>query len=241
MNQTAHDFESNLMLKHVVDIERRGKFLIFNFNDNSHMVVHLKLTGQLLFVPAHQAVSEHTYLSIQFANHKQLRYVDLRGFGKIWYFSAGRPLDIDGLINLGIEPFDERLTADYLKTSMENSRRAVKTMLLEQSIVAGIGNIYAAEILYHAGIHPQRACNTLTNAEWVQLATSIRHIMQWAVTLNTQMTPEAYAVHQGLYYYTNSQLQVYGRGMCSCKKCGSQIQKIQLNGRGTYYCPGCQK
>lgn len=241
MNQTSNDFQSNLMLKHVVNMTRRGKFLIFHLNDGSHLVVHLKLTGQLLVVPCHYAFIDHTYISIQFAANKQLRYIDVRGFGKVWYFPVDTAIDIEGLNSLGLEPFDNSLTAEYLKTSMSKSKRAIKVMLLEQSIVAGIGNIYAAEILYHAGINPTRACSSLTDNEWNSLCKSIKHIMLWAVAVNSQMTPEAYLINRGLYYYTNSKLQVYGKQFHSCKKCGSQIQKISLNGRSTYYCPSCQK
>lgn len=141
---------------------------------------------------------------------------------------------------MGIEPFDRALNAAYLRCKCRNSKKPVKSMLLDQSIVTGIGNIYSDEILFAAGIRPDRPCNSLTDGEFERLAAVIPERLNFFIEKNT-ISFEEYALSKGRDYHNTPYLQVYGKGGEPCPVCGNTLLRIVLGGRSSVFCPHCQK
>ena len=219
-------------------MSRRGKFLTIHFESGDRVVIHLRMTGQLLVTPADYPFEKHTHLVAELSGGHQIRYIDVRRFGRFWYLKAGETDGITGQDTLGPEPLDDELTASYLKGKLGNRKKSIKEMLHDQSIIAGIGNIYSDEILYAAGIHPGFACNTLGDSDWERLAKAIPEIILWGIDTN-QMTPEEYLQGMGKEYRNISQLRVYGRFGQPCNACQSTLDKIVIGGRSSCFCPLC--
>ena len=142
--------------------------------------------------------------------------------------------------HLGIEPGDRRLNAAYLRDLMGKRKKAIKEMLLDQTLIAGIGNLYSDEILYAAGIHPERRGIDLLEDDWQRLATEIPRIIDWAIRAN-RMTAEEYLAGEGKAYRNLPELKIYGHAGMPCGRCGCLFQKIAVGGRSSVYCPECQK
>lgn len=196
---TQDEFVEILLGRIFVGMERRGKFLIFLMDNGDKMILHLRMTGQLLVTEQDYLLEKHTHLIIHLKNGKQIRYIDVRRFGRFWYIKKNESESITGIDKLGPEPFDEQFTAEYLKGKLSKKKKAIKEMLHDQSVIAGIGNIYSGEILYEAGIHPQTLCFELTECEWNKLAETIPQILRWAIEKN-QMTPAEYLEGKGKEY-----------------------------------------
>lgn len=223
----------------ISNMTRRGKFLTVYFINGDRLVLHLRMTGQLLVMPADAEVEKHTHLILTLSGENQIRYIDVRRFGRFWYIKSEETDTYTGQDKLGLEPFDEKLTAEYLKSKLSGRKKSIKEMLHDQSIVAGIGNIYSDEILYVAGIYPERKCLELDDREWIRLAEKIPEIMTWGIETN-DMTPEEYLAGKGKEYQNMSNLKAYGQAGKPCVKCGTLMEKITVGGRSSTYCPACQ-
>jgi formamidopyrimidine-DNA glycosylase len=221
--------------------QRRGKYLLANLDNNSSLGVHLRMTGQLLWVPANTPLAIHTRLRFFFEDAQELRFVDTRTFGKIWWIPADKPPEsvITGLKNLGIEPFDANFTAAYLHRHCQKSRRPIKTFLLDQNVVAGIGNIYADEVLFKSGIHPQTPANTLKNEQIDLLTKNIVSVLQTAIAEGGTSFSDFLHV-TGVNGNYGAMAWVYGRTGENCRICGTNIARIKLSGRSSHFCPQCQ-
>ncbi len=190
-------------------MSRRGKFLIFNFDNGNRLVLHLRMTGQLLVTPPDYQEEKHTHLIAELSDKNQIRYIDVRRFGRFWYLTDGESVSVTGMDKLGIEPDNKLLTDDYLKSKLGKRKKAIKEMLLDQSIIAGIGNIYSDEILYASRIYPKKPCNILADDEWQRLALQIPKIIGWAIKAN-EITSEEYLEGKGKEYRNTPYLKVYG-------------------------------
>ena len=221
-------------------MSRRGKFLIFHFDNGGRLVLHLRMTGQLLVTPHDHEEEKHTHLIADLSDGNQLRYIDVRRFGRFWFLAEGESDAVTGLDKLGIEPDDKRLSAEYLKEKLGRRRKAIKEMLHDQSIVAGIGNIYSDEILYASHIYPEKNCNTLSDDEWQRLAVQIPDVIAWAIRAN-EISSEEYLAGKGKEYRNTPHLKAYGHEGKPCEVCGSLFEKITVGGRSSCYCPKCQK
>jgi formamidopyrimidine-DNA glycosylase len=147
-------------------MDRRGKFLIFRFESGNRLFLHLRMTGQLLVTPVDYPAEKHTHLVLHLDHGMQLRYIDVRRFGRFWYLGKDESESVTGIDKLGLEPFDSQFTAEYLKSRLSQKKKSIKEMLHDQSVVAGIGNIYSDEILYLCGIYPETKCTELTDADF---------------------------------------------------------------------------
>ncbi|GAB3065102.1 DNA-formamidopyrimidine glycosylase [Virgibacillus ainsalahensis] len=235
----VEQFKLLLAQQTIQDITRRGKFLLFHMDDYI-LVSHLRMEGKYNVHKASAPVKKHTHVIFTFTNGEQLRYNDVRKFGTMHVYSKGQEMFQKPLNQLGPDPFDEAFTLDYLYKKLKKTNRVVKAALLDQSIVAGLGNIYVDETLFKANVHPLKQSSKLTKKE-------IKAIREQAI-----ITLEA-AVKQGgttIRSYVNSQgdmgmfqqeLFVYGQENQACKKCGNQIVKMKIGGRGTHVCTTCQK
>lgn len=233
-------FEQKMSGQTVNRMSRRGKYLTIHFNSGDSLVLHLRMTGQLLVTPSDYPMENHTHLIFSLSNGSQIRYIDVRRLGRFWLFDKNEIDDKSGQEKLGIEPLDDKLTASYLVVRLGERKRPIKEILNEQSVIAGIGNIYSDEILYAAGIYPGKKCSDLSDKEWERLVLKIKEILNNSIETN-RMSPQEYLEGKGKEYRNMSDLRVYGQKGERCKNCGSIIEKIVIGSRSSCYCPHCQK
>jgi len=218
-------------------VSRRGKFLVFLFTQKNVLLVHLGMSGRFYLLPSsEEAEDKHVHFLLYLDNGYKLVYQDARRFGGIWFI-----FDPDSVLaKMGAEPLGKDFTVKYLTDICRHRKVAIKNLLLNQSLIAGLGNIYADESLHRAGINPQRAAGSLEDRELKALHDSIIKVLQSSIA---QRGTTLRDYRDGLKNRGNFQnyLQVYGREEMPCKKCGNPIKKIRLGGRSAHYCPNCQK
>ncbi|MYL20011.1 DNA-formamidopyrimidine glycosylase [Halobacillus litoralis] len=222
----------------IQDIDRRGKFLIFHLDDIA-LVSHLRMEGKFGVYDGTLEKPKHTHVIFHFTDGTELRYNDVRKFGTMHAFKKGEEALNKPLVQLGPDPFDEAFTLDYFHQKLLKTSRNMKAVLLDQSIVAGLGNIYVDEALFRAGLHPERMASTLTREEAesireASIAVILEAIEQGGTTIRS------YLNSQGEIGMFQQKLQVYGRQDMECRNCGTSIVKTKVGGRGTHVCPVCQ-
>lgn len=236
------EFKSRLIGQKIEKVERRGKFLLFYFTKDV-MISHLRMEGkyQLAERAANQApaLTKHTHVVFHFESGKELRYLDVRKFGRMSLVTKGEEFQHKSLNKLGPEPVKEDFHFSEMQQFLKRRTKAIKGVLLDQQMVVGVGNIYADEILFTAGIHPARSANTLTEDEEHQLYKAILSILEKAVK-NGGTTIRTYQNAFGDSGTFQNHLQMYGKEGTACVVCGGEIEKIKVAGRGTHYCPICQ-
>ena len=203
------DFCLGLTGQMVSHIQRRGKFLIICMKSGDRVILHLRMTGGLLFTPKNYPEEKYTHLIFHFDQGQKLLFSDMRRFGRFWFLKKEEKDTFSGIAKLGIEPFDPKLSADYLKTYLGTRKKAIKTCLLDQSIIAGIGNIYSDEILFAAKILPSRPANSLTDKEWKCLAVTIPERLEYFIEKNA-ISAEDYLETKGKDYRNTPFLRIYG-------------------------------
>lgn len=221
------------------DIGRRGKFLRFVLDDLT-MVSHLRMEGRYGVYDAEDAWEPHTHVGFRFTDGKELRYRDVRQFGTMELFRKGEEFDKPPLNKLGMEPLEPSFTVTALRTRLEKSTSRIKALLLDQGRVVGIGNIYADEALFRARIHPERTGDSLKKSEWQRLHAAIVDTLREAVEAGGTSI-KSYVNGQGEMGMFQQQLNAYGRKDEPCPSCGRPIVKMVVAGRGTHFCPSCQK
>lgn len=232
-----------LCARRVVSVSRRGKYLLIDLSEGDMLVVHLRMSGRLLVKKAGAPPDRFLRVKIALESGKELHFEDMRVFGRIWYVpERAALLDIvSGIKSLGVEPLDD-LDFSYLKKRLEGKSQPIKNALLDQRIIAGIGNIYADESLFLAGIRPNRKAGSLKPAETKRLVATVKSVLSEAIEQGGS-TLRDYRKADGVNGNYQSQAWVYGRFAQDCRKCGSgaKIERIKLAGRSTHYCPKCQK
>ena len=219
------------------DITRRGKFLMFILDDY-YLISHLRMEGKYFIKNKEELLNKHDHVIFLLDNNHELRYNDTRKFGKM-YLVKKDELSITPLSKLGLEPWDKSLTVDYLKTKL-NKKKAIKTLLLDQEIISGIGNIYADEILFLSKINPETYGLNLTDRNLLDIINNTRTTLSKAIELGGT-TIHTYTAVDGITGRFQQELLVHGKKDEPCPICGNKITKIVVNTRGTYYCPNCQK
>ena len=237
---TSEEFTAALTGATIAGMLRRGKFLSIVLESDDRVVLHLRMTGSLLVTPPEHPQEKHTHLVLHLDDGNQLRFVDIRRFGRFWLLPKDTEDTLSGIHRLGPEPFGGQITAGYLSGLLGKRKRAVKDCLLDQQVVAGIGNIYADEILFAAKIRPDRPANSLSAGEWERLASAIGPVLTDAVEKNA-MTPEEYLAGNGQEYRSAPFFRVYGHRGEPCPVCGEILCRLVVAGRGSVYCPVCQK
>lgn len=166
----AEQFYKAIMGQEISSMSRRGKFLMIHLKNESRIILHLRMTGCLLVTPPDYPAEKHTHIILQLDNGKELRFSDTRRFGRFWLIRSDEEDTYSGIGKLGVEPLSSKCNTEYLQQCLKKRKKKIKECLLDQSVIAGIGNIYSDEILFRAGICPIRPANSLTAAEWQQLA-----------------------------------------------------------------------
>ena len=215
---------------------RRGKYLIFEL-DQDILIAHMRMEGKFYFTKDDSIIDRHTHAIFTFTDGNKLFYHDTRKFGRMELYHKGEELSV--ISSLGLEPFDPSLTVEYLNEHV-GKKRKLKEWLLDQSIIAGIGNIHANEICYAIGRRPSTRYETLTIKQKEDLIEQTRRILKGAIKAGGT-TIRSYTSQLGVTGRFQLQVHVHGKEKETCPRCGSTIKKVQLGGRGTYYCPGCQK
>ena len=233
-------FISGVTGREIRELRRRGKYLSLVLDNNAILTLHLRMTGRLVAIGREAAELPHTHAVFLLDNGQELRFSDVRRFGRLWLIRPGEGDDCTGVSRLGPEPFSPEFSAAYLEQRLAQRKCTVTQALLDQAVVAGLGNIYADEALFAAGVLPGRPCACLEHGEWQALAQAIPLILESAIS-HKGTTLADYLDGQGRAGENQHYLQVYQRGGLICKRCGGMIVKTRIGGRGTCYCPVCQK
>lgn len=224
---------SSIVGDHIAQVVRRGKFIVVRFASGRHMAVHLRMTGRLIADP--NSTLPHTRVIWHFADGGALVLDDARKFGRLRILNG----DPKAELGIGFDPFDPSLDGDVLRKLLAHRNTAIKTWLLDQRFLAGIGNIYACEALYFAGMRPTRRARRVTRAQAVRLLASLRKVLTKATRMRGSSVDD-YVDAGGLPGGFQKQLAVYGRSGMPCRRCKTPIRRIVLAQRGTFYCPHCQ-
>lgn len=230
------DLNRSLIGKVIRRVKRRGKYIIISLEDGSILLVHLGMTGRLLHSRRSGGISKHTRAVLILDDGSQLRFDDVRKFGRLKLY--GREEPIPEIERLGVEPLEPGFSSRALKKIVNHTERRVKDLLMDQSVIAGIGNIYAHEILFASGVNPLSASCTLSEQVISSLSRNVKRILRKAIaregtTLSDYLTVEG---REGKF---QKSLKVYRKD--TCPRCKGAIERVKLSGRSTYYCPRCQK
>lgn len=220
------------------DVKRRGKFLIFDLDDY-YLLSHLRMEGKYFFKNKNDIINKHEHVIFELDNDTELRYMDTRKFGKMYLIKKDDIDKIGPLVELGLEPWDDKLTYEYLLDKYKNKKLPIKSVLLDQSIIVGIGNIYADEILFLSRINPLKKCNLITSDEANRIIKYTREVLEAAIKKGGT-TIKSYSSVDGVHGLFQNELFVHGKDNGTCPECHTKIEKIKVGGRGTYYCPKCQ-
>jgi formamidopyrimidine-DNA glycosylase len=204
--------------------------------------VHLRMTGQLLWVNPSEPLQKHARVRLFFEGNQELRFVDQRTFGQMWYVPAETEVSstVIGLKLLGPEPFSDEFTTEYLTRKLHRRARPIKTALLDQSLIAGLGNIYADETLFLSGVMPTTLCADLTAEQIGRIHTAIIQVLQKAIE-SGGTTFSNFLNVQGVNGNYGGVAWVYNRAGQPCRTCSATIERIKLAGRSTHFCPACQQ
>ena len=239
---SVDEFWSGLKNSSITQWRRRGKYLLAELSSGGWLGLHLRMSGQLLWVKQTEPLAKHTRVRFFFPEEKELRFIDLRTFGRLWWVAPDVDLKtvITGLNRLGVEPFSPEFTPAYLSEKLKNRRCAIKTALLDQKVVAGIGNIYADETLFLAKISPLREASSLNTSEVKALHQGIISVLSTAIE-EGGTTFNSFLNLLGVNGNYMGRAWVYGREGEFCRKCDTIIQRCKINGRSSHFCPLCQQ
>lgn len=238
---TPHAFVDRLNRRRIERVARRGKYLVLELDDDSALVLHLRMTGNLLLLPPdHELPDNHLRGMLRLDDGSLLAFVDPRRFGTAEVLSNRRAVDDYFAARLGPEPFDAAFTGAYLHHVTRRRTTPIKALLLDQRHVAGVGNIYADEALFRAGIAPHRRAGRLTRRQCDALRDAIRDALAAGIDAKGASIDDFRDVYgtQGSF---QDRFLVHRREGLPCPECGNPIVKRRIAGRGTYYCPRCQR
>ncbi|WP_017721661.1 DNA-formamidopyrimidine glycosylase [Kamptonema formosum] len=259
---SAGDFLAGLQGATVAQWHRRGKYLLAelcrpgssregsavsgeplpDIGTGGWLGVHLRMTGQLLWLDRDTPLQKHTRVRLFFPGNRELRFVDQRTFGQMWLLSgaADPSATISGLGQLGPEPLCAEFSPEYLAKALGHRRRPVKTALLDQSVVAGAGNIYADEALFVAGVRPDALCANLSREQIAKLRDALIEVLQEAIIAGGSTIRNFVSV-EGVNGNYAGVARVYGRAGQPCRVCGTPVERLKLAGRSSHFCRQCQK
>jgi formamidopyrimidine-DNA glycosylase len=237
---TPEEFVALVQGKRILSIERRGKYLLLPLEADLVLVIHLRMTGRLYFRRAAEPADAYAQVLFFLDRGDRLVFADTRTLGTLHVMHREELDQIHGLASMGPEPLSPDFTTDYLAWVLKRRKAKIKSLLLNQEIIGGLGNIYVDESLYLAGIHPERTGDSLNREEIEHLFVAINHVIDDALS-HHGTTIRDYLDSIGREGGHQHHLQVYGRKGEPCQICGSAIQRIEVGGRGTHFCPNCQQ
>ena len=235
---TILDFKKNIVGQTIHDITTRGKWIVLTLDDY-YLLFHLRMEGKFFYRNFDDPKGKHEHVIFDL-DDIQLRFADVRKFGKIMLIEKDKIYSMKPYTELGLEPWDKDLTSTYLKDKFKNKSLPIKSVLLDQSIITGIGNIYADEILFLSRINPLTKAKELTDKNRKNIISNTIKVLDKAIE-EGGTTIRSYTSEEGVTGLFQNNLNVHQRANEECYICKSKIIKIKVGGRGTYYCPKCQK
>lgn len=237
---SVEEFKNELIGNSIQDFGRRAKYLVFSISNGKTLILHLRMTGKLILHDQGDSLEEHDRVVYYFENGLQLHYNDTRKFGR--FYLTDDPQEILG--KLGPEPLSENFTLEQFRKNLSKRSRMIKSLLLDQSFIAGLGNIYTDEALWEAGIHPKQSTDLIPEDKQGKLYQAIKNVLQRGIknkgtTLGSGLGNFA-RMNQERGRNSDS-LQVYQRDGEKCYRCCSKIKKTKVSQRSTHFCPRCQK
>lgn len=239
IESNLEEFKKVLVGRSFLDIKRRGKWLIFDLGDY-YLLSHLRMEGKYFIKNHEEELNKHEHVIITFIDDTDLRYHDTRKFGRMNLIKKEELATAEEIAKQGLEPGDENLTAKYLIDKFKKKRLPIKTVLLDQTIISGLGNIYANEVLFAAGIDPLKKACDVSLEEASRIVTESNRIIKAAIKMGGT-TIKSYTSSLGVTGRFQQYLCVHKREGMPCLKCGTTILNMKVNGRSTYFCPKCQE
>jgi formamidopyrimidine-DNA glycosylase len=233
----ARGFAAALAGRRIEGVRRRAKYLLLDLDDGAAWLVHLGMTGTMVVVPAEEPRRIHTHVVAELDDGRTLRFHDPRRFGLM---RVGAPDRMEELTALGPEPLDGDFSPDFLHATARRQRRAVKSLLMDQQVVAGLGNIYVNEILFGAGVRPSRRTSRVTRADAVRIVAETGRVLQEAIALRGSSISD-YRDERGEPGAFQDTFRVYERDGQPCSRCRGTIRRRVIVGRSSFFCPGCQR
>ena len=233
---SAEKFRKGLIGREILNLSRRGKHLIFELDNSQFLIVHMRMTGSLLLKEADEEPEKSVRIIFYLDDRTAIHFRDMRRFGKMWLVE-----DKNSVIGkLGPEPLEPEFTPGVLAGILNNRKTFIKSLLLDQTRIAGIGNMYADEALYYARIHPLRPANSLTGPEIKRLHGAIQKVLFQGIR-NRGASTETYLRPGGVKGEAHLQFQVAHRKGKDCPVCGGPVKRITVHQRGAFFCPSCQR
>lgn len=233
---TVEELNRRLVGREILDAKRRGKYVLCELSEEETLIFHLRMTGRLQVVPADRPLDKHDYLILSLDDGNELRFNNVRKLGRIYLVDDEEKV----ISKLGPEPLAEGFTLHDFAALFDRRGGMIKPLLLNQRFIAGLGNIYANEALFAARIHPRRRADILTDEEIQRLYHAIRGVLRQGIE-NRGTTLRHYRDAQGRKGRNQDYLQVYQCAGHPCPRCSTPIERTVLGGRGTYFCPKCQR
>jgi formamidopyrimidine-DNA glycosylase len=232
---SAEKFQKELTGRKILGLSRRGKYIIFTLDEGKYLIVHLRMTGSLIVKSEFDQPDKFIRVIIHLNDKTIIHFRDVRRFGRMWLTE-----NADNVLGkLGIEPLNEYFTAQILAQILRNRTTAIKGLLLDQTLIAGIGNMYADEALFKARIHPLRPAGSLKKTEIASLHTAIQYVLKKGIR-NKGASTDTYFRPEGTKGAAHLEFQVAHRKGEECPVCGGAIERIVVGQRGTFFCPKCQ-
>ena len=239
-NMSADEFKEKLINQTIQEVSRRGKYLVFHFDDYQ-LLSHLRMEGKYFYVDSDFELNPHVHVIFTLENGKRLLYQDTRKFGTYHLYDKAIDLETTAPFQvLGLEPFATEFTPSYVKEKIQNKKKPIKSLLLDQTVVCGLGNIYVDEVLYRARLHPLTSSSELTDKDIENVVKYTVEVLARAIELGGT-TIRTFSSSHGVSGTFQNELLVHQRKGENCYECHTPIEKIKVGGRGTYFCPTCQK
>lgn len=239
VSPSIEEFSKKIKGQIINDITTRGKWIIIHLDKNT-LIIHLRMEGKFFFRSEKEQITKHEHVIFTLDHHEQLRFHDVRKFGKMHLLSKDHYLEEEPLKNMGLEFDDLNLDENYLWKKLSKKQIPIKTALLDQKIIAGIGNIYDDEILFLSGISPFRKSSSITKKECKKIIDNTKIVLTKAIDLGGT-TIKSFTSSEGVHGLFQNELLVHGKKEENCPFCNEKLIFTKINGRGTYYCCQCQK
>lgn len=236
--RVADDLADRLAAREITEVGRRAKYLLLRLDNTEHLIIHLGMSGSLRVVPSMDQPQSHDHVDLVLGNAACLRFNDPRRFGSL-HLVAGEPTHHPLLARLGPEPLGPEFTGDWLYSASRSRRVSVKAFIMDAAVVVGIGNIYAAEALYRAGIHPARPARRISRKRYRKLASAVKAVLGEAIEVGGT-TLRDFTASDGRPGYFRQSLAVYGRADDACPHCARRLRQRVIGQRTTVFCPACQ-
>jgi len=234
-----NDFNNILVGNSFKDIKRIGKWLIFDLGEY-YLLSHLRMEGKYFIKNVNEVIEKHEHIIFTFLDNTDLRYHDTRKFGRMNLIKKDELYETEAIKKQGYEPFDIKLTSEYLLSKFKSKKLPIKTLLLDQTIISGLGNIYADEVLYAAQINPLKSGIEIKKDECERIIESSKIIIDEAIKMGGT-TIKSYTSSLGVTGRFQQRLKAHKKEGEPCSICGNPIKRIKVGGRSTYFCENCQK